>query len=111
MPEMPRRLQAGSGERRGDLDPCGSKRANPSSTTSPLCQGLLDDASSRSGSTTASVQEKLSSDTPDRAFMDDFLLTVLEQKDRLADELHSLNNECVLASARRQSRSRTQAPR
>jgi len=32
---------------------------------------------------------------PDRAFMDDFLLTVLEQKDRLADELHSLNNEFV----------------
>ena len=25
--------------------------------------------------------------------MDDFLLTVLEQKDRLADELHSLNTE------------------
>eukprot|EP00039_Didymoeca_costata_P008177 m.108800 g.108800 ORF g.108800 m.108800 type:complete len:814 (+) comp13980_c0_seq2:409-2850(+) len=30
---------------------------------------------------------------PERAFMDDFLLAVLEQKDKLADELHSLNNE------------------
>ena len=36
----------------------------------------------------------------DRAFMDDLLLTVLEQKDALADELHSLSNEFLKLKAR-----------
>ena len=34
------------------------------------------------------------------SFLDDFLLTVLEQKDRLADEVHSLN--CAFADAKAQ---------
>lgn len=58
-------------------------------------QALLDDARKQSSSSTASsLLQSGNADArkPDRAFMDDYLISVLEQKDNLQDELHTLNN-------------------
>jgi hypothetical protein len=64
-----------------------------------IMQSLLEE-SKVSTVSSSSLNQQVQSRNPDRAFMDEFLLTVLEQKDRLADQLHSLNSEYAKMKAR-----------
>eukprot|EP00041_Stephanoeca_diplocostata_P026062 m.694803 g.694803 ORF g.694803 m.694803 type:complete len:323 (-) comp22885_c0_seq2:181-1149(-) len=68
-----------------------------------IMQALLDDARKQSSiyATSSLLQGNgPNSRKPDRAFMDDYLISILEQKDNLQDELHTLNTAYADVKAR-----------